>query len=93
VPLPIRVLVKLQPHSSLYKPFFGFFITKCNWVNFAAIVIKLPCPGLNDEVLEFSGGFAGLHTKTYEEILKGNGVRLAETRAVIELVQEIRVTK
>jgi UDP-N-acetyl-2-amino-2-deoxyglucuronate dehydrogenase len=41
-------------------------------------------------VPEFSEGFAGLHTKTYEEILKGNGVRLAETRRVIELVSEIR---
>jgi UDP-N-acetyl-2-amino-2-deoxyglucuronate dehydrogenase len=45
---------------------------------------------VNDEVLEFSGGFTGLHTKSYEEILKGNGVRLAETKKVIELVQETR---
>lgn len=48
---------------------------------------------INDEVLEFSEGFSGLHTKTYEEILKGNGVRLAETSAVIELVSEIRNKK
>ena len=45
---------------------------------------------IDEEVLEFSEGFGGLHTKSYEEILKGNGVRLAETRGVIGLVHEIR---
>jgi len=48
---------------------------------------------IDEEVLEFSEGFTGLHTKSYEEILKGNGVRLAETRDVIELVHEIRNAK
>lgn len=40
--------------------------------------------------LEFSEGFTDLHTKSYEEILKGNGFGLAEARPSIELVHAIR---
>lgn len=42
------------------------------------------------EELEFSGGFTDLHTRSYEEILKGNGYGLEAPRQAIEIVHEIR---
>jgi UDP-N-acetyl-2-amino-2-deoxyglucuronate dehydrogenase len=42
------------------------------------------------EELEFSGGFADLHTRSYEEILAGNGFGLEENRVAIETVSNIR---
>ena len=42
---------------------------------------------------EFSEGFTELHTKSYEEILKGNGFPISETRKSIEVVHEIREEK
>ena len=43
--------------------------------------------------LEFSGGFADLHTLSYEEILAGRGFRLEENRSAIEAVAAIRDAK
>jgi len=40
--------------------------------------------------IEFSGGFTELHTRSYEEILKGNGFGLDEARKSIEIVSTIR---
>lgn len=40
--------------------------------------------------LEFSGGFTDLHTRSYEEILAGNGFGLEENMAAIEAVSTIR---
>jgi UDP-N-acetyl-2-amino-2-deoxyglucuronate dehydrogenase len=40
--------------------------------------------------VEFSEGFTDLHTRSYEEILKGNGFGLNEARPSIELVHRIR---
>ena len=45
---------------------------------------------VNGEEIEFSGGFTELHTKSYEEILKGNGFGLDEARNSIEMVTTIR---
>lgn len=42
-----------------------------------------------DEV-EFSDGFTDLHTKSYEEILKGNGFGLKDAKASIDLAYKIR---
>jgi UDP-N-acetyl-2-amino-2-deoxyglucuronate dehydrogenase len=42
-----------------------------------------------DEI-EFSGGFTDLHTLSYQEILKGNGFGLEETKKSIETVYKIR---
>lgn len=39
---------------------------------------------------EFSDGFTELHTKSYEEILKGNGFRISEAKACINIVSDIR---
>ena len=48
---------------------------------------------IDGEGFEFSDGFTELHTKSYEEILKGNGFRISETLKAIELVHEIRNDK
>lgn len=42
------------------------------------------------EEIEFSGGFTDLHTRSYEEVLKGNGFGLQEAKQSIEIVHEIR---
>jgi UDP-N-acetyl-2-amino-2-deoxyglucuronate dehydrogenase len=51
---------------------------------------SITCEG--DEI-EFSGGFTDLHTRSYEEILKGNGFGLEENRVAIETVATIRDSK
>jgi UDP-N-acetyl-2-amino-2-deoxyglucuronate dehydrogenase len=45
---------------------------------------------IDGEELEFSEGFADLHTRSYEEILAGRGFGLEENRVAIETVSEIR---
>lgn len=51
---------------------------------------SITCEG---EEIEFSGGFTDLHTRSYEEILKGNGFGLEENRIAIETVATIRDAK
>ena len=48
---------------------------------------------VDGEEIEFSGGFTELHTRSYEEILKGNGFGLDEARDSIEIVSTIRNLK
>jgi UDP-N-acetyl-2-amino-2-deoxyglucuronate dehydrogenase len=48
---------------------------------------------IEDEELEFSGGFTDLHTQSYKNILEGNGYGLEENRAAIETVEKIRDQK
>jgi len=48
---------------------------------------------VDGEEIEFSGGFTDLHTRSYEEILKGNGFSLNEARQSISTVQTIRNQK
>ena len=45
---------------------------------------------IDEEAFEFSEGFTELHTRSYEEILKGNGFPVGEARKSIELVHTIR---
>jgi UDP-N-acetyl-2-amino-2-deoxyglucuronate dehydrogenase len=45
---------------------------------------------LDGERFEFSDGFNDLHTAIYSDILQGGGFSLNDTRAAIELVQQIR---
>jgi len=42
------------------------------------------------EEIEFSGGFKDLHTRSYEEILKGNGFGLDDATHSIDIVSQIR---
>lgn len=45
---------------------------------------------IGEESFEFSGGFTELHTKSYEEILKGKGFKLKEAEKAIQIVHDIR---
>jgi UDP-N-acetyl-2-amino-2-deoxyglucuronate dehydrogenase len=45
---------------------------------------------VDGEEIEFSGGFTDLHTRTYEEVLAGNGFGLEENRVAIQTVSDIR---
>jgi UDP-N-acetyl-2-amino-2-deoxyglucuronate dehydrogenase len=45
---------------------------------------------LDEEEIEFSGGFTDLHTTSYEKILKGEGFHLQEAKPSIETVYTIR---
>ncbi len=48
---------------------------------------------VNGEEIQFSEGFTDLHTKVYEETLKGNGFTIDDARQSIKLVYDIRNTK
>jgi UDP-N-acetyl-2-amino-2-deoxyglucuronate dehydrogenase len=48
---------------------------------------------MNDEEIQFSEGFTDLHTRVYEDTLKGNGFGIQDARPSIELVQKLRNTK
>lgn len=45
---------------------------------------------IEGEAIEFSDGFTDLHTKSYEQILAGNGFGLSEAYPSIEIVHNIR---
>jgi len=45
---------------------------------------------VENEEIEFSGGFTDLHTLSYQNILNGNGFGLAEAKKSIEIVHDIR---
>jgi len=45
---------------------------------------------VDGEEIEFSEGFTDLHTRSYEEILKGNGFEICEAKKSIEIVYDIR---
>lgn len=45
---------------------------------------------IDGEELEFSGGFADLHTLVYKDILAGGGYGLDDARNAIEIVEKIR---
>jgi|TARA_B100002003_G_scaffold218730_1_gene219876 UDP-N-acetyl-2-amino-2-deoxyglucuronate dehydrogenase len=45
---------------------------------------------VNGEEIDFSDGFTDLHTKSYEEILNGNGFTLEDSKPALDLVHKIR---
>ncbi len=45
---------------------------------------------INEEEIEFSGGFTELHTESYKEILTGNGFGLTDAKTSIDIVHQIR---
>ena len=45
---------------------------------------------IDDEELEFSGGFTDLHTLSYKSILEGNGYGIEDARPSIEIAHTIR---
>ena len=48
---------------------------------------------VNNEEIEFSGGFTDLHTLSYEKILLNEGFGLADNIVAIETVAKIRTSK
>lgn len=45
---------------------------------------------MEGEEIEFSDGFTELHTRSYEEIIKGNGFGLSDCKKAIEIVSNMR---
>tara|TARA_R100000773_G_scaffold42144_1_gene39176 strand:- start:1395 stop:2273 length:879 start_codon:yes stop_codon:yes gene_type:complete len=45
---------------------------------------------VNGQEVDFSDGFTDLHTKSYKQILNGNGFKLRDTKPSLELVHKIR---
>ena len=45
---------------------------------------------IDGEEIEFSNGFTDLHTRSYEEILKGNGFGLDKAYSSVRIISEIR---
>ena len=45
---------------------------------------------VNGDEIDFSGGFTDLHTRSYEEILNGNGFTLEDSKPTLDLVHKIR---
>lgn len=45
---------------------------------------------VDGDEIEFSGGFTDLHTRVYEETLKGNGFGINDARPSVELVHKLR---
>ena len=45
---------------------------------------------VDGQEIEFTDGFADLHTRVYEEVLAGRGFGIAEARASVELAHRIR---
>lgn len=45
---------------------------------------------IDNEEIEFSGGFTELHTESYKKILSGDGFGLQDAKASIEIVHSIR---
>jgi UDP-N-acetyl-2-amino-2-deoxyglucuronate dehydrogenase len=48
---------------------------------------------IEEEEMEFSGGFTDLHTETYRDILAGKGYGLADARHSVEIAHKIRNTE
>ena len=48
---------------------------------------------VDGEEVEFSEGFADLHTRSYEQILAGQGFGLDESRCAIETIAQIRTAR
>jgi UDP-N-acetyl-2-amino-2-deoxyglucuronate dehydrogenase len=47
---------------------------------------------VDGDEFEFSGGFTDLHTEVYKQTLAGNGFRIADAKAAIEVAHDIRGT-
>ena len=93
-------IVHLQAHDRA-SGYLEFERARVRWflsINYDVLPQEIKAKGLRTyrsitvegEELEFSGGFADLHTRVYEGILKGNGYGLEDARQAIEIVHTIR---
>ncbi len=93
-------IVHLQAHDRA-SGYLEFERARVRWflsINYDVLPQEIKAKGqrtyrsitVEGEELEFSGGFADLHTRVYEGILKGNGYGLEDARQAIEIVHTIR---
>lgn len=93
-------IVHLQEHDRA-AGFFQLERARVRWflsINYGTLPEEVKASGkrtyrsitIEGEELEFSEGFTDLHTKSYEEILKGNGFGLEEAKTSINIVHNIR---
>jgi UDP-N-acetyl-2-amino-2-deoxyglucuronate dehydrogenase len=75
-----------------------------NWflsINFDHLPVEVKAQGkrtyrsltMEGKELEFSEGFTDLHTRSYQEILNGNGFGIEDAKSSIEVVKQIRDSK
>ncbi|MCR4318148.1 MAG: Gfo/Idh/MocA family oxidoreductase [Planctomycetes bacterium] len=50
----------------------------------------LRCLTIEDETIDFSTGFADLHTKVYEDVLSGKGYGVKDAQPSIQIVHDLR---
>jgi UDP-N-acetyl-2-amino-2-deoxyglucuronate dehydrogenase len=48
---------------------------------------------IEGEELEFSGGFADLHTKVYQGVMDGDGYGLEDAQTSIQIIHDIRTAE
>jgi len=70
-------------HLSINEFFLPFSVTSKGGYAYRSISV-------DGEKYELSNGFTNLHTRMYEGILKGKGLRIKDARPAIELVEMIR---
>ncbi len=83
--------------------YFEFKRARVRWflsINYDVIPDEIKAKGqrtyrsimIENEEVEFSGGFTDLHTQSYQQILAGNGFGIEEASTAIEIVHSIRNT-
>ncbi len=98
---PVKNVTVSQLQADHASGYLALERAKVNWflsINYDHLPQELKPTGkrtyrsltLEGEEIEFSEGFADLHTKSYAEILKGNAFGLADAKPSIDLVYEIR---
>jgi UDP-N-acetyl-2-amino-2-deoxyglucuronate dehydrogenase len=97
---PLRKSVVHHRSSDSAAGYLEFRQARVRWmmsINFAHLPKQTPAGQstyrsitVEGEEIEFSSGFTDLHTKSYEQILGGQGFGLDDARASIELVSSIR---
>ncbi len=97
-------VMKNEVHINTHDRAAGFLRlerARVNWflsINYDAIPEHIKSTGarthrsltIENEEFEFSGGFNDLHTRSYEQILAGNGFRIHEAKKAIQTVYDIR---
>ena len=81
--------------------YIEFTLARVNWflsINPAHLPLEEKAEGkrtfrkmnINGESFEFSDGFTELHTRSYQQILEGNGFALSTAKTAIEIVHAVR---
>lgn len=94
--------INVHEHSSdTASGFMQLEKARVNWalsINYEQIPDKIKIQGkrtfrtlkMEGEEIEFSDGFTELHTNSYKEIMNGNGFKIEDAKAAIDLVYNIR---